>query len=61
MPFLPLNASKTHDFRNQLHELLMGHRDLDQAITHLTENPTPDDLLIRRLKKRKLVLKDQPL
>ncbi|PKO87517.1 MAG: hypothetical protein CVU16_15595 [Betaproteobacteria bacterium HGW-Betaproteobacteria-10] len=61
MPFLPLNASETSDIRNQLHELLMEHRDLDLVITHLTENPTPDDLLIRRLKKRKLALKDQTL
>ena len=29
--------------------------------THLIENPPPDDLLVRRLKKRKLALKDRIL
>ena len=42
--------------RRQLHS---EHRDLDQVIAHLTENPPPDDLLVRRLKKRKLALKDK--
>ena len=30
-------------------------------ILHLIENPPPDELLIRRLKKRKLALKDRIL
>lgn len=47
--------------RSQLHELQIEHRDLDMVITHLTANPPPDDLLIRRLKKRKLGLKDKIL
>lgn len=44
-----------------LNELREEHRDLDQTIAHLTENPPPDQLLVRRLKKRKLVLKDRIL
>ena len=47
------------DIRHQLHELQIEHRDLDQVIAHLMLNPPPDDLLIRRLKKRKLLLKDR--
>ena len=47
--------------RSQLHELQIEHRDLDLVITHLTTNPPPDDLLIRRLKKCKLGLKDKIL
>lgn len=45
--------------RHQLHELQVEHRDLDQVIAHLTEMPPPDELLVRRLKKRKLALKDR--
>lgn len=42
-----------------LHELQIEHRDLDLVIEHLSLNPPPDELLIRRLKKRKLLLKDR--
>lgn len=34
------------------------HRDLDQAINRLSEDPGVDQLRLRRLKKRKLKLKD---
>ena len=34
------------------------HRDLDSAIDLLSSNPTGDQLMLRRLKKRKLLLKD---
>lgn len=47
------------DIRAQLNELQIEHRDLDLVIDHLTLNPPPDQLLIRRLKKRKLQLKDR--
>jgi len=43
----------------QLHELQVEHRDLDLVIEHLAQNPPPDQLLVRRLKKRKLQLKDR--
>jgi hypothetical protein len=45
--------------RETLHEMQVEHRDLDLVIDHLTLNPPPDQLLIRRLKKRKLLLKDR--
>jgi len=45
--------------RAKLHELTMEHRDLDEVIEHLSVDPTFDQLQLRRLKKRKLVLKDQ--
>ena len=35
------------------------HRDLDEVIARLTESATVDQLQLRRLKKRKLQLKDQ--
>jgi len=40
-------------------ELTQEHRDLDLAIAALVEAPTHDQLQLRRLKKRKLLLKDQ--
>lgn len=44
---------------SDVHELRAEHRDLDQVIEHLTTNPPADQLLVRRLKKRKLALKDR--
>lgn len=35
------------------------HRDLDEAIFALQADPLADQLTIRRLKKRKLALKDE--
>lgn len=43
----------------RLHELRVEHRDLDDAIQRLIEAPPIDELLLRRLKKRKLQLKDR--
>lgn len=43
----------------QLLELRIEHRDLDEAIARLAAAPAEDDLLMRRLKKRKLQLKDR--
>lgn len=45
--------------RGRLHELKVEHRDLDEAILRLIEAPPHDELLLRRLKKRKLQLKDR--
>ena len=41
-----------------LGELREEHRDLDRAITRMQEDPWQDQLQLRRLKKRKLKLKD---
>ncbi|HRP98194.1 MAG TPA: YdcH family protein [Rhodocyclaceae bacterium] len=43
----------------RLEQLRVEHRDLDDAIARLTANQLDDELLIRRLKKRKLALKDR--
>jgi hypothetical protein len=49
-----------HDaLRQRISELQLEHRDLDDAIARLSENPLPDQLRMQRLKKRKLLLKDQ--
>ncbi|MBU8977292.1 MULTISPECIES: YdcH family protein [unclassified Lysobacter] len=42
----------------QLAELRLEHRDLDSAIDRLVQAPEADELTIKRLKKRRLWLKD---
>jgi hypothetical protein len=42
----------------QLVELRLEHRDLDAAIARLGEDIAADELSIKRLKKRKLRIKD---
>jgi hypothetical protein len=61
LSFNQFTDAEISDLRNQLNDLQIEHRDLDQVIAHLIENPPPDELLIRRLKKRKLGLKDRIL
>ena len=45
--------------RKRLSDMRIEHRDLDDVIAHLAENPFVDQVQMRRLKKRKLQLKDQ--
>lgn len=45
--------------RARLVELRVEHRDLDEAIERLTQAPPDDELMLRRLKKRKLMIKDR--
>jgi len=51
----------THEdvLRARLGVLTREHRDLDEAIVALEESLRPDQLTLRRLKKRKLALKDE--
>lgn len=42
-----------------LTELKVEHHDLDETIARLEEAPPRDELLLRRMKKRKLHLKDR--
>jgi hypothetical protein len=51
---------ETETFRNveRLKQLRVEHRDLDQVIARLASDPHVDQLLLKRLKKRKLILKD---
>lgn len=50
----------TESFREyeKLRELRISHRDLDDLIDRLSHDPLVDQLRIRRLKKKKLILKD---
>jgi hypothetical protein len=56
--FPPLDEEK-QQIRARLHELEIEHQDLDDIIRRLSADPAQDQLQLRRLKKRKLVLKDQ--
>lgn len=51
--------SDTTSLEKQLEELKLEHRDLDDVIDHLIETRPFDQLQTQRLKKRKLMLKDQ--
>lgn len=46
------------DIKRRLIELQIEHRDLDQAILHLSQQTGIDELQLKRLKKRKLQIKD---
>ena len=45
--------------RQRIDQLHLEHRDLDDVISRLSQNPIQDQLQLQRLKKRKLFLKDQ--
>jgi len=47
------------DLKDKLELLKSEHRDLDDVIARLAESAPFDQLQMQRLKKRKLVLKDQ--
>jgi len=48
----------TEDIQRRIIELEVEHRDLDAVIDLLTRDVLHDELQVRRLKKRKLQLKD---
>lgn len=56
-----LTEEEITNARATLNELEVEHRDLNLIIDHLAATPLPeqDQLLIHRLKKRKLILKDK--
>jgi hypothetical protein len=54
-----LAANQPFGLLQQLTSVQEEHFDLNATIDHLTKNPPEDQLLIRRLKKRKLRLKDR--
>lgn len=56
----PNDATDTPEvLQARLVELRSEHRDLDLAISRMAQNPPEDQLLLRRLKKRKLLIKDR--
>jgi hypothetical protein len=51
-------SEESADIARQLVELRIEHRDLDAAIARLADDLHCDELQLKRLKKRKLMLKD---
>jgi hypothetical protein len=47
------------EVRRRIEELRSEHRDLDDAIGALAQSPTLNHLQLQRMKKRKLMLKDE--
>lgn len=54
-----MNSQDRTAIRIRLAELRQEHRDLDVAIARMAEGPYIDELQLRRMKKRKLQIKDQ--
>ena len=59
MTDFPLTEEEKAQIRQRLHALEIEHHDLDDVIIRLAGDPTQDQLQLQRLKKRKLILKDQ--
>ena len=57
----PTDNVDTELFRNieRLRQLRIEHRDLDDVISRLSLDFDVDELQLKRLKKRKLMIKDQ--
>lgn len=49
----------SEELQTRLAELRQEHRDLDDVISHLSHTVEFDQIKLQRLKKRKLMLKDQ--
>jgi hypothetical protein len=54
-----MDLEETERLRQKLAELKTEHRDLDDVIARIAETVPFDQIQIKRLKKRKLLLKDQ--
>jgi hypothetical protein len=49
---------ESEGIKRRIIELQVEHRDLDEAIALMAEQPGIDEIRLRRLKKRKLQIKD---
>jgi hypothetical protein len=54
-----MQRQNDRELREQLVKLRAEHRALDEEIVTLEASDAADQLMIRRLKKKKLMLKDQ--
>ena len=59
MTDFPLSEEEKEQIQGRLHALELEHHDLDDVIDRLAHDPAQDRIQLQRLKKRKLVLKDQ--
>ncbi len=58
MGTIALTEEERREIEQRIAELEIEHGDLDDIIARLAQTPTQDQLQLRRLKKRKLFLKD---
>ena len=58
-PRLTILDSNLHSPERRLIELRMEHADLDALIDRAAEQVPVDELMLRRLKKRRLAMRDQ--
>ena len=56
---MELTDEEARLIRGKIEALKVEHRDLDDIIERLSRDPNLDELQLRRLKRRKLLLKDQ--
>ena len=56
---IALTEGERFEIEQRVRELEVEHGDLDDIIDRLVHVPAQDQLQLRRLKKRKLFLKDQ--
>ena len=55
----PAGEESETDLRARLASLRVEHQDLDAAVLALESVPNPDQIRIARLKKKKLILRDE--
>ena len=55
----PMEIEEIETCKTRLAELRVEHQDLDDVIDKLAKDPHVDEFRLKRLKKRKLMLKDQ--
>ncbi|MEK6248926.1 MAG: DUF465 domain-containing protein [Planctomycetales bacterium] len=55
---MSLNSNNPGEITRLIADMREEHRDLDEAISRLSIDPSIDQLQLRRMKKRKLKLKD---
>lgn len=58
MSNLPLTEEERAQIEARIHALEVEHSDLDDVIARIAHDPVQDQLQLRRLKKKKLLLKD---
>lgn len=54
-----MDNNETEDYMRKAEVLRVEHRDLDEVIAKLVDDPNIDEFQLKRLKRRKLFLKDQ--
>jgi hypothetical protein len=54
-----MNQIDPLDIEARISQLTLEHRDLDRAIDAMQNQPVHDELAVRRMKRRKLLIKDQ--